>query len=149
MELIDEIPRESRIALDTNALIYFIEEHAEFGAIVEPVFQAISEGIYTAVVSVVSLLEVLVAPLRAGEVALAAQYRGLLENTQGLTLTPITASLAERAASTRAAHSLRVPDALIAATAVTEGCTHLIANDPVFSRVPQFRTLVVKDFAPS
>ena len=148
MALVDELPRGTRLALDSNALIYFMEEHPQLGSVLEPVFQLIADGAYDAVVSVISLLEVLVAPLRAGQTALAEQYRDLLSDTRGVTLIPVTAAaVAERAASIRAAQNLRVPDALIAATAISERCTHLLANDAKFARVAGFRTLVVSEFA--
>ena len=147
MALIDELPRGTRLALDTSALIYFMEEHPRLGPVVEPVFLAISGGIYEAVVSVISLLEVLVAPLRAFRPELAQQYRDLLTTARGLTVIPVTVPLAEQAASIRASRNLRVPDALIAATALAERCTHLLANDAKFMQVVGFRTLVVSEFA--
>ena len=140
------VPRGSRVALDSNALIYFIEEHPQLGPVVDPVFQMIADGECEAVVSVVSVVEVLVAPLRAGQAALVEQYRELLADTRGVTLIPVTTVVAEQAASIRAAQNLRLPDALIAATAVNERCTHLIANDAKFTRVAGLRKLVVSDY---
>ncbi len=50
--------------------------------------------------------------------------------------------IAYAAAELRAAHRLKTPDALQAATAVHAGVTGLIANDAVFRRVPAFETLL-------
>ena len=63
-----------------------------------------------------------------------------------MTLVPVTKAVAEQAASIRAGHNLRLPDAVIAATALAEGCTHLIANDAKFAQVAGLQTLVVSDY---
>jgi predicted nucleic acid-binding protein len=146
--LIDELPAGSRIAFDTSALIYYIEEHPAFAGVVDPVFEAVGRGVYSSVVSVISLLETVVGPIRGGRSDLAGQYRRLLTNTEGITLSPVAESIAEAAATIRAVNNLQVADALIAATALIEGCSHLIANDAKFGAVPNFRTLVISDFAP-
>jgi predicted nucleic acid-binding protein len=51
--------------------------------------------------------------------------------------------VADIAARIRAAHRLRTPDALQAATAVHAQVTGLVTNDPVFARVEAFETLVL------
>jgi predicted nucleic acid-binding protein len=44
---------------------------------------------------------------------------------------------------------LRTPDAIHAATALNEGCTHLITNDPAFRRVQDLSvTLLDNHVAP-
>ena len=134
------------MALDTNVVIYFIELHPTFRAIVRPVFEAISAGRITAAISTITLLEVLVELLRAGRTDLVNDYREHLMHSQGLSLVGIDERTAELAAHIRADHNLQVPDAVIAASAVVSECSHLIANDPVFTRVPNFRTLVVAEF---
>ena len=75
MGLIDDLPKGSRVALDSNVLIYFIEEHAQLGAVVDPAFQMIDDGECEAVVSVVSLIEVLSLP--------CARVRGRLPTNIG------------------------------------------------------------------
>jgi len=144
--LIDEVPDGARIALDTSALIYYIEEHTRFGPIIDPLFLAIADGRNAAFVSVVSFAETLVAPFRAGRVDLADRYRLLLTSTDNLNLVPVTRALAEEAARIRASHKLRLPDALIAATAAVERCSKLIANDRRFTTVPSFETVIISRF---
>ena len=53
--------------------------------------------------------------------------------------------IAGTAAELRAAHRLRTPDALQAATAVRAQATGLVTNDAVFRRVDLFETLVLDD----
>jgi predicted nucleic acid-binding protein len=143
---LDDIPDGSRVALDSSTLIYFIEEHDVFGPLVDPLFEAVAEGRLTAVVSVISLVEVLVGPLRDGNATLASQYQELLLNSAAVSVATIDNDVALVAAAIRSEHKLALPDALIAATATVHQCVCLVANDAVFRRVPGFRTLLVQDY---
>jgi predicted nucleic acid-binding protein len=72
--------------------------------------------------------------------------RSFLADSANITLTHIDPRIAERAASIRAQHNLRFADALIAATALESQCTHLVANDRVFTRVPDLTALIVSGY---
>ena len=75
--LIDALPA-GPVAVDTAVFIYLIEGHPEFAPMVRPLFEAADGGDVELVTSGVTLLEVLVVPLRAGDDALAARYEALL-----------------------------------------------------------------------
>jgi len=62
----------SQIGLDTNVLIYYIEEHPVFLKKVEPIIDRIAEGKATGITSYVTLLELLVKPIK--EKRLRAKY---------------------------------------------------------------------------
>jgi hypothetical protein len=66
------------IGLDTAPLIYFIEEHPDYLDAVKCFFEAMDKGKIVVVSSTVSLLEVLVHPLRNNDNALASEYRDIL-----------------------------------------------------------------------
>ena len=146
MALADEIPHGSRIAFDTNAIIYiyFVEEHTQFFPVLRPVFAMLANGQATGVVSVVTLLEVLVRPLRLDRHDLAQRYRDVLSHN--LAITALDVMISERAASLRAALRLAVVDAVIAATALECSCTHLVTNDPAFRNVDGMRILVIGEY---
>ncbi len=118
------------VGLDTAAFIYWIEEHPDFLPVVEPVFGAIAAGRLAAVTSSLTLLEVLVVPYRAGDLALASRYEALLTRSRGLTLVDLGRSQLRAAAQLRALHhGLRTPDALQMAAALGAGCSALVTND--------------------
>jgi predicted nucleic acid-binding protein len=97
--------------------------------------------------SQLTLLEVLVKPLRDGNAALANLFRGVLLGTTGFDCLPIQLSTLEVAAQIRAQHSLKTPDAIHAATALEVGCALFVTNDSVFRRVPGLNVAVLSEIA--
>lgn len=66
------------VGLDTAPLIYFVEENPTYLPVVEPFFSAFDQGNFQIITSTVTLLEVLVQPLRLRNTSLANQYRDIL-----------------------------------------------------------------------
>ncbi len=100
-------------AFDTSALIYYIEQHPKYSALTEDLFGAVDRGEARAITSVLTLLEVLVRPLRSGLTDLASQYRELLSGANGINLLPIGSEVCELSARLRARYDwIRTPDAI-------------------------------------
>jgi len=136
------------VALDTQAFIYFIEEHPRYLPVVEPVFEAIEGERLQAVTSAVTLLEVLVIPYRENDPTLAASYEGILTRSRGLRMVELSASLLRAAAQLRAATSMKTPDALQVAAALTAGCSALVTNDGRWpERIGSLPILRIDDYA--
>ena len=70
MGLVDELQGQ-KICIDTAPIIYFIEEHAKYREMIRPVFVEIASRNIEAITSTITLLEVLVHPLRTGNGPLA------------------------------------------------------------------------------
>jgi len=117
VEWIDAL-RGATVGLDTAPLIYYIEERPAFLAKVKPFFEAAERNEFRIVTSFVTLIEVLVRPLRTGRAEMAREYRDILLHSRALTAIPLDEAIAEKAAELRAAHNLRTPDAIQVATAV-------------------------------
>lgn len=62
------------VSLDTAPLIYYIEEHPRYLPLLDPFFDAIGQRELRVVTSTVTLLEVLVQPLRQGNLRLVERY---------------------------------------------------------------------------
>jgi hypothetical protein len=86
------------VGLDSAPLIYFIEENPTYLEMTDAFFEAMVRGEFRVVTSVVTLLEVLVYPLRQGNRILAQQYRDILFNEEGLTTIAVSPAIAEVAA---------------------------------------------------
>lgn len=117
------------VGLDTAPLIYFIEEHPAYLGKLRPFFEAAERGDFRIVTSIVTLLEVLVHPLRSGRDDLACEYREILLRSANLSAIPLSEKIAEEAARLRAIHNLRMPDAIQLATAKTAGASWFLTND--------------------
>lgn len=98
-----------------------------------------------AITSTLTLTEVLVQPYRVRDWQRADRIYAALRNYPHLEWLTPTLEIADRAASIRAEHSLKTPDAVLAATAQVAGATALITNDPVFRRVPSLNVLLLDE----
>ena len=134
----------TRLYLDTAPIIYAIEEHEVYWLHLQPIWTAFTAGEVQIVTSEISLLETLVHPIRNNDSALAASYDELLTGSEVL-LIPISTEILRAAAELRANHNLKTPDAIHAATAITSGCHHLIANDNGFSRLTSIDVVILDD----
>lgn len=131
------------VGVDTAPLIYFIEENADYVDAVRPFFEALDRGDLRVVTSTITLLEVLIHPLRQNNSELAQQYEDILLNTDGLITISLSPEIAEIAAQLRALHNLRTPDAVQIATAISAGATHFLTNDSTLPDLPDLKMLVL------
>ena len=145
MKLDDALMGVDRLGFDTAPVIYFVEAHPRYDALVTAVFQRVAAGTLSGVTSVITLTEVLVHPLRQANSRLGDEYRSLLLTSGDFQTLPIDAVVAEQAAVLRARYDLRTPDALQIATAIAAGCTALLTNDARLQRVTELRVLVLDD----
>ena len=129
------VPAAGAVYADTSAVIYAVERIEPYYSAGLPLWDALSAGTQSVVTSELTVLEVLVKPLRDGDAELAQLYRQLLLTTVNLSCLPIDLSVLERAAAIRARDRLRTPDAVHAATALAAGCALFVTNDAGFSRV--------------
>ncbi len=134
--------RGKTVGLDTAPLIYFIEENPVYIETVRVFFEAMNRGDFSVVTSTVTLLEVLVHPLRTNNRELAAEYRDILLNSELLTL-EVSSVIAEQAAKLRAAYNIRTPDAIQISAALNAGATHFFTNDIRLPEIPFIQILTL------
>jgi predicted nucleic acid-binding protein len=135
------------VYVDTNAVIYHVERIEPYRTAAESLWTDLDAGKAQVATSDLSLLEVLVKPLREGNSFLVALYRTVLLGTVGLQCLPITRQVLETAARLRADHNLKTPDAIHAATALQAGCASFVTNDAGFRRVPSLPVAVLSEVA--
>lgn len=122
----------SRIFWDTNLFIYLIED---FGTLSDRVAElrqrmlARKDELYT---STLTLGEVLVKPVEAGDRSLQEAYESAL--AAGAVVVPFDRSAARRYAAIRADRSIRAPDAVQLACAGEAAVDLFITNDDRLSR---------------
>ncbi len=128
-DLLAELPVDAVLTIDTAPIIYYLEDHPVYAERFAPVFDAIAAGRIQAVVSAVTLAEVLSGPLAAGKEVLAAQYREVLCRSAGWRMQPVDEEIAVTASRVRVRHKLRLPDAIQVATAIVTHSHALLTHD--------------------
>lgn len=131
------------VGLDTAPLIYFIEQNKSYLELVRAFFGAMSRGEFQVVTSTLTLTEVLVHPVRSGNIKLADQYRDIVLGQENLITVPVSVEIAEIAAQLRATQNLRTPDAIQIATAMQGGAMFFLTNDARLAAVPDLEVLVL------
>ncbi|MFI5366552.1 MAG: type II toxin-antitoxin system VapC family toxin [Candidatus Binatia bacterium] len=143
VSLLGTLPAGAVIGLDSVAFIYFIEEHPLYAPLFE---QRIERGENRAVTSVVTLAEVLVQPKRLARDDLVQRYREFLTAGPNVMTVDVTAALAERAATLRAQHGLRLPDAIQVAAALEGGAEYFLTNDARLRRLTELNVVILDDY---
>lgn len=130
------------VALDSAPLIYFIEQRQPYVDLLRPFFRGVEAGELSIVTSVVTLLEVMVQPIRYGDEALANEYQEILLNGANVQTVSVTPTVAQVAAELRAESRLKTPDAIHLATALQHQAAAFLTNDRDFGSavsLPIFR----------
>jgi predicted nucleic acid-binding protein len=118
-----------RIFIDTAPLIYLCEGRPEQNL---AVFSQLERWIKIDAMlgsSTMTLLELLVVPLRETNKRLALKYRTLLAELLSEPLIPLDETIAEAASNYRASYGFKTPDAIQLATATQHGYDVFYTND--------------------
>ena len=128
------VPEGAGLLLDSSTLIAYFDKSERTARVAAAVIDGfVRSGRNTAVVSVVSITELVVRPLRDSDVALADRIVEFLTHFPNLKLGVVDLPVAREAGLLRARLGLGSPDALILATGLVEGCRHIVANDRAWS----------------
>ena len=118
-----------RVLLDTSVLIaYFEASDATHDVAVALIDDLVRKGTNPAVISPVVAMELLVLPLKRSASA-AATVHDFIMTFPNLALAPVDLHVAQEAASLRASHGFKTPDALVIATGIVAQVGHLVTND--------------------
>ena len=140
MKLADQIPDGARVLVDTNPIIYVFEGNP-LAAQFMSVFEAIDAGRIHAVVTPITVAEVVCGPIRAGNEALAERYRYALCSGVGWSVRDLDADIVMLAARLRIQHHIKLLDAIQLATAIHDGCYALLTYDRDFGDAETVRIL--------
>ncbi len=133
------------VFLDTAPLIYFIEGHSTYQTILSRLFDLNDKGGFSFITSTITLLEVLVKPLREGQTAIAKQYRNILTTASGIEIFDVTSTIAENAANLRAKYNLKTANAMQLATCVEVTADYFLTNDNRLKMVGETNVVTVAE----
>jgi predicted nucleic acid-binding protein len=133
------------VFLDTAPLIYYIEENRNYSPILNKLFLANSKGDFLFQTSVITLLEVLVYPMRANEQQLVEEYQNILCNSTSIDIIDLTIEIAIKAASLRAKYGLKTPDSIQVATALNASSDYFLTNDIRLKAISEIEILILDE----
>ena len=114
------------VYLDTNIVIYTVEQHPVFGPKVRARLATVRAAGDTLMISDLTRMECLVGPLKSGDRAVEADFHTFFGVTN---VVAITAAVCDRAAHIRATHNFKPMDALQLAAAVEHGANIFLTAD--------------------
>jgi len=129
------------ITIDSAPIIYILDGKTDFANIFIPLFQDIEDGRIRAVISAITILEVLSGPLKHGNEILADRYYKALTSGGGWKVQDINAEIGFIAARIRIQYKLKLPDAIQIATAVFTGSSALVTHDRDFKGMEEILIL--------
>lgn len=120
--------------LDTNAILYYLKDDADAVAMFRQVF-ARNTPIYISAITELELFAF---------ANLSAQEESLIEDLLAtISVIAVDSRIARLAALVRRSYRLKVPDSVIAATAMFTGSTLLTRNTRDFRRIPNLAVLKI------
>jgi predicted nucleic acid-binding protein len=125
-----------KIALDTNLLIDFIEEIEPQASKIEKLLESFQSSENEGVISTITAAEILTGFYMASNPKGAETVKKQLNDLSlsRFKIVPVTLEIADLAANLRAKRGGKLPDALIAATAINQGCHVVYSRDNDFKR---------------
>jgi predicted nucleic acid-binding protein len=146
--LLAAIPEGDRLLLDTTVLAAFLDATDATHPVARHVLdQLVATGRNPAVISMVTVMEIQVRPMRASPPG-HHTVLAFLKSHPNLECVPVDLQVAQDAAHLRADRKLAPPDALIVATGMATQVGHLVTNDhnwstklaPMAARIKVVRT---------
>ncbi len=134
-----------KVFLDTAPLIYYIEENKKYSKLLDTLFSTNSKGKFLFQTSVITLLEVLVLPMRQKEHELVEQYQNILCNSPTIEIFDLNIEIAITAAGYRAKYGLKTPDSIQLATAVYSSADYFFTNDIRLKAVNEIEVLILDE----
>lgn len=136
------------VGFDTSLFIYFVERHPVHLNITSEIIHRVNAGILVGYSSVITLTEVLVQPKKFKNSVLENEYRTILQQSRNFELVLIDEKIAEHAADLRSRYTIRTPDALQIAAAISVGCQAFVTNDKRLQSITELKILVLDNLLP-
>ena len=125
------------MCLDSVVLIYHLEGIDGYADLTEEIIARIASGGTDAVISVVTITELLAKPFAEGRTDQVAEIDAFIHSFPNLQIAYLDEATAREAARLRGQYRLKTPDALITATALRASAETLITNDGKWERLTE------------
>ncbi len=136
------LKRHSLVGFDTNVLIAAIKKQSDHTASARGVFEVFARLKIEAVLSTVSVPEIMAKPLASGQLNIVASYEDRLFGGK-FSFAEVTLSAAKRATSLRVRFGYKLIDALIVASLMEVGVTGFITADKAIKSTKELEVLAL------
>ena len=133
------------IGVDTGIFIKHFQG-GEDSELTSVVLGEIQGGSARGIVSSISLAELMVRPLEAGQDDLADLYRVLIHEMPNLETVSVDPRIASRAAEIRASGKMGPNESLLLATAQESGATAFVTSDPGLKQAKGIKVMVLDEY---
>jgi len=140
-----EIIKNRNIFLDTAPLIYYIEDNQLYSNVLDKLFELNLKMEVQLITSTITLLEVLVIPMKTNNFDLVEKYKSLLCQSDTFKIWDIDVEVAVKAAGLRAKYRLKTPDAIQIATAICRFSDYFLTNDKQLKIVSELNILILDE----
>jgi len=136
-----------KVLIDTNVIIYLVEDLPGYGSLAQHVFRSLEAGGFEGVVSMVTLGELMMGPLRAGKADVARNLRDWLNAFPNLECRPLDDRALAHLGKDPSVRweTLRAADALILASGLAAGAELFLSNDLAWRKALRPEVLVALD----
>ena len=151
LRILDVRPADSQtvsVLLDTSVFIYYLEEVEPYCPLAEDIFNDIADENIRGYLSTISITEFVTKPLADGNVTDVERFKQFIR-ALSIQVLAVTYEIAERAGKLRSQYpSVRIPDALIVATALENSCDVFVTNDKNLKKLEDcgVTVIVLEDF---
>lgn len=144
MDLAEFLRQFRRIGIDTNILISVFAQESLSEKIVPIIDAVANKGTHEFVASVLTFSECAVLPYREGNWAALDQVK-LMFQMPNLTVYAMDEVVAEETARIRGVYNLKMPDAIVVATAVVHKADVLLTNDRSLAVIREIQVVSPED----
>lgn len=132
-----DLAQQGLVGIDSSVLIYHLEDLLPYSELTEMIFSSLAEGdlAVAAVISTISVTELLVKPFAEGEEEKIKVFESFLQGLPHTTMVAPSYEIAKGAARLRGLYGLRTPDAIMLSTALSEGARGFLTNDEELRKV--------------
>jgi predicted nucleic acid-binding protein len=135
----------ARVGIDSNVLIYLLEDSGQLGQKAGTVLDAIARGEAVGILSVIALTEACAGPASARELALVERVADEIRSLENTEIIDVSADIAVDGAVIRTGRSLSTPDAIHLASARAAQATAFVTNDRRIKSSPQLEVLYLDE----
>lgn len=145
-KLVKKIAGHTVIGLDACFFIYQLEDHPTYADLCSPILDLLEDGKVEAVTSSITLSEILAHPYKLHKIQEVFEIDQAIRNIPNLSIIPVDAGEARLAAYFRGKQSMRLPDCIHLACAVSREAEVFITNDHRLTPLGNIEVIYLSDF---